>query len=56
MSGDAVLFWDLGGALQSEKVAQVEQLAKIVRQVDPAGLAVSIFGMGSTGMNRKTWS
>jgi hypothetical protein len=35
LSGDAVLFWDLGGALQGEKAEMLEQTAKAVALADP---------------------
>lgn len=35
LSGDAVLFWDLGSALQAEKLDQLEQTAKAIALSDP---------------------
>ncbi len=35
LSGDSVLFWDLGGALQIEKEAALERTAKAVALADP---------------------
>jgi hypothetical protein len=35
LSGDAVLFWDLGAALQVDKVEALEQTAKAVALADP---------------------
>ena len=35
ISGDSVLFWDLGGALQIEKMGQLEQTARAVGLSDP---------------------
>jgi len=35
LSGDAVLFWDLGGALQAEKVDLLERTAKAISLSDP---------------------
>jgi len=35
MSGDAVLFWDLGGALQAERGPSLERTAKAISLADP---------------------
>ncbi len=34
LSGDAVLFWDIGGALQAEKEPQLKQMASIIHEAD----------------------
>jgi len=35
VSGDSVLFWDIGGALQVEKAKQLEQMSDAINRFDP---------------------